>query len=298
MIDVINDVFLNGNFRYRLKIRKGLEIVDQDGNFPKYPVLVLTCMDPRLDIHRIFQLDPGDVFVLRNAGNLLTSDTLRSILLAVYQYNINYIVVLGHLDCGMAKINMLELRKKVPYEFFAQKLREGLDLFSEIKKLFKPFIDELKNIKQQLAYLKRLQIHKKELIIIGMLYDVSTGWVFEYERFKEFDQVKDFRKQLNAILNEKKIQFDEFFESIEDKIANNDESGTKKEKTVQLKKQDEDIIIHLEKVKDDIISKTNLSISEIDDKLNTQTFLPDIQFPKIHFPRVKIYIPKISIKKR
>jgi len=299
MIDVINDIFFNGNFKYRLKILKGLEIVDQNEKIPKYPVLILTCMDPRIDVHKIFQLDPGDVFVLRNAGNLVTSDTLRSILLAIYQYNINYIIILGHLDCGMTKINMLELRKKVPYEFYPQGLREGLDLFSEIKEFFKPFIDELKSIKQQLAYLKRLQVHKKELIIIGMIYDVETGWVFEYERFEEFVHVQDFRKQLNTILKEKKFQFDDFFESIKDGIVNRDESGKNKEETVQLKKQEEDKIIHVdEKMKDNIISNANLNISERDDKLDTQTILPDIQLPKIHFPRVKIYIPKISINRR
>ena len=56
-------------------------------------------MDPRIDIHRIFQLEPGDVIVLRNAGNIFTQDMIRSLIIAIFKYKIKYIVILGHLDC-------------------------------------------------------------------------------------------------------------------------------------------------------------------------------------------------------
>jgi carbonic anhydrase len=295
MVDIIKDIFLNGNFRYRLKILKELEIVNPDGNIPKYPVLILTCMDPRIDVHRIFQLNPGDVFVLRNAGNLYTQDTLRAILLTIYQHNIQYIIILGHLDCVMTKLKMLELKKKVPYEFFPPRSREGLDLFSEVKDFFKPFMDELRNVKQQVEYLKRLSVHKQELTIIGMLYDVETGWVFEYERFKEFDHIEDFRKQFDITLRDKNFQFIDFVESIENEIVSNEETRKNFSQSV---KHDEVEIIYEENMEKEmnIVANQNLK-TETDKIIKTQIILPKIQFPKIHFPRVKIYMPKISRKK-
>ena len=141
MIDDIDieKVLINGNLRYQRKISQGLENLEVNDKIPKYPVLILTCFDPRIDVHRIFQLNPGDIFVLRNAGNLYTQDTLRSILLTIYQYNIKYIIILGHLDCYMTKIKLLELKQKIPYEFFSYKSRENSDLFSEVRDFFKPF---------------------------------------------------------------------------------------------------------------------------------------------------------------
>ena len=299
MDDIIKEIFLNGNYRYRLKILKELEKVDLDEKIPKYPVLILTCMDPRIDVHRIFQLNPGDVFILRNAGNLFTSDALRSILLAVYQYNIKHIIILGHLDCGMTKLKMLELRKKVPFEFFPPCSREGLDLFSEVKGFFKPFMDELRNVKQQVELFKRLQVHKQELTITGMLYDVETGWVFEFERFKKFENVENFREQYSTILNGKKFQFVDFVETIEKEIINNDELEENSNEIPQLERLNEDVVIYAENMEEETASIANQNLkTETDEIFSTQIILPKIEFPKIHFPRVKIYIPKISRNKR
>lgn len=299
MDDIIKEIFLNGNYRYRLKILKGLEKVDLDEKIPKYPVLILTCMDPRIDVHRIFQLNPGDVFILRNAGNLFTSDALRSILLAVYQYNIKHIIILGHLDCGMTKLKMLELRKKVPFEFFPPCSREGLDLFSEVKGFFKPFMDELRNVKQQVELFKRLQVHKQELTITGMLYDVETGWVFEFERFKKFENVENFRERYSTILNGKKFQFVDFVETIEKEIINNDELEENSNEIPQLERLNEDVVIYAENMEEETASIANQNLkTETDEIFSTQIILPKIEFPKIHFPRVKIYIPKISRNKR
>ena len=299
MIDNIENVLINGNLRYQWKILQGLENIEIKGKIPKYPVLILTCIDPRIDVHRIFQLEPGDVFVLRNAGNLYTQDTLRAILFTIYQYDIRYIIILGHLDCAMTKLKMLQLRKKVPYEFFPPRSRETLDLFSQVKDFFKPFMDELRNIKQQVEFFKRLHVHRQELTITGMLYDVETGWVFEYERFKKFENVENFRKQFDTILNEKKFQFVDFVESIENEIVNNDEIEEDSNKIPQLEKSNGEEIIYVETMKKETVSIANENLkNETDEILTTQTILPKIQFPKIHFPRVKIYIPKISRNKR
>ncbi|KKK78408.1 hypothetical protein LCGC14_2843880, partial [marine sediment metagenome] len=217
MLD-IKRMLIEGNLRFHLKINQDLENIETKIKLPRYPVLILTCMDPRIDIHRIFQLDPGDVFVLRNAGNLCSQDSLRSILLAIYQYNIKYIIILGHLDCGMTKINLLELKRNVPYEFLPNTSNETLDLFAETRELFKPFNDELRNIKQQMETLHRLQLHNQEVKILGMLYDVETGWVLEYERFKEIVSIENFRNHYKTILREKQYQFIDFLKTIEDEI--------------------------------------------------------------------------------
>ena len=287
----IERILIEGNLRFHLKITQELENIEPKSKLPRYPLLILTCMDPRIDIHRIFQLNPGDVFVLRNAGNLCTQDSLRSILLAIYQYEIKHIIVLGHLDCGMTKINLLELKKKVPHEHIPYKSEISTDLFLETKEFFKPFIDELINIKVQMETLSKLQVHKPELQILGMLYDIETGWVFEYDRFKDCSSTENFKEQFEIKLRKKQVQFIDFLEKTKDKRM-------KVEKLDKLK-QDKELNEAREKYISDVLNKRDkIPIDSKDQTLNIPTILTKIQVPKINFPGVKIHIPKIYRKRK
>lgn len=74
-------------------------------------VLFLTCADSRIDPSLITQTDPGDIFVCRNAGNIVPpSDSglaaegmAASIEFAVKALLVSEIVVCGHADCGAIK---------------------------------------------------------------------------------------------------------------------------------------------------------------------------------------------------
>ena len=208
----------------------------------------------------------------------------------------------------MTKIKLLELKRKIPYEFLSYQSGENLDLFSEVRNFFKPFIDVLRNIKQQVENLQRLHMHKPEVKITGMLYDVETGWVFEYDKFKEFAFIENFRKYYKTVLREKKYQFIDFIETIENEIINNDEleeimlkkdlDEEKEGDLDQLVDKEEEFPIYTENNEKDAtpVKNQNQKI-ELDENFNTQIIMPKIQVPKIHFPGVKIHIPKISIKK-
>ncbi|HVN68563.1 MAG TPA: carbonic anhydrase [Candidatus Binatia bacterium] len=62
--------------------------------------IVLGCSDSRVPIETIFDQVPGNVFVVRVAGNFLNDDNLGSIELAVDVLRAQLIVVLGHGNCG------------------------------------------------------------------------------------------------------------------------------------------------------------------------------------------------------
>ncbi|MHA1473043.1 MAG: carbonic anhydrase, partial [Promethearchaeota archaeon] len=67
MIKQIEKKLLEGNMTFQWKLSQDIEKINLEGKIPKYPALILTCMDSRIDVHRIFQLNLGDVFILRNA---------------------------------------------------------------------------------------------------------------------------------------------------------------------------------------------------------------------------------------
>ncbi|MBI5380643.1 MAG: carbonic anhydrase [Opitutae bacterium] len=62
--------------------------------------VILTCADSRLSPEIIFDQGLGDLFVVRNAGNLLDDLMLGSIEYAVEHLHAPLVVVLGHTKCG------------------------------------------------------------------------------------------------------------------------------------------------------------------------------------------------------
>jgi carbonic anhydrase len=66
---------------------------------PRLNLAIITCMDSRV-VTDIFGLAVGDAMVLRNAGNRISYDVLRSLLLAVYELGVTRILLCGHSGCG------------------------------------------------------------------------------------------------------------------------------------------------------------------------------------------------------
>jgi carbonic anhydrase len=68
---------------------------------PRLRTVILTCMDTRIDPAALFDLKPGEVHVLRNAGALATPDVLRSLAVSQTLLGTTEVLVLGHTECGL-----------------------------------------------------------------------------------------------------------------------------------------------------------------------------------------------------
>ena len=62
--------------------------------------VIITCSDSRVIPEAIFSAGIGDLFVIRVAGNVISSNELGSIEYAVSHLGTNLVVVLGHDHCG------------------------------------------------------------------------------------------------------------------------------------------------------------------------------------------------------
>lgn len=74
------------------------------GALPARPgrhVAVLTCMDARIDPHRMLGLAEGDAHVIRNAGGVANDDALRSLVVSQRKLGTREVIVILHTDCGM-----------------------------------------------------------------------------------------------------------------------------------------------------------------------------------------------------
>ncbi|WP_026454199.1 beta-class carbonic anhydrase [Saccharomonospora iraqiensis] len=68
---------------------------------PARKVAVVACMDARLDVYRMLGLAEGEAHVLRNAGGVVTEDTIRSLTISQRLLGTEEIVLIHHTDCGM-----------------------------------------------------------------------------------------------------------------------------------------------------------------------------------------------------
>ncbi len=194
---------LDGNLEFQWKLRNKSKTVNINGTLPKYPVLILTCMDSRINIYEIFQLNLGDVLILRNAGNVYSKDIMRSILLAIFEFKINHIIILGHLDCQMTKVNISNLKHELAPSLVRQLYDRDETPEEGIKRFFKIFDDEIRMVNNQIKLLRKFPDFPKGIEIMGMLYDVNSGWIFDSKDFEHLESKEEFLINFKKLLRKK-----------------------------------------------------------------------------------------------
>jgi carbonic anhydrase len=75
-----------------------------DGDLPAPPALkvaIVSCMDARIDVYKLFGLNPGEAHVIRNAGGIVTDDVMRSLTLSQALLGTREIILVQHTSCGL-----------------------------------------------------------------------------------------------------------------------------------------------------------------------------------------------------
>jgi carbonic anhydrase len=67
---------------------------------PVQRLIVVTCMDARIDPMRALGLEAGDAHIIRNAGVVITDDVLRSIAVSRELMSTEAVLLLGHTGCA------------------------------------------------------------------------------------------------------------------------------------------------------------------------------------------------------
>jgi carbonic anhydrase len=73
--------------------------------------IVLGCSDSRVPVEFVFDCGPGDLFVIRVAGNVVAPSLIGSVEYAAATCGTRLVVVLGHSDCGAVGATVDELRR-------------------------------------------------------------------------------------------------------------------------------------------------------------------------------------------
>lgn len=191
---------LAGIYRFQKEIfplKKALFERLASGQQPE--VLMITCSDSRIDPALITQPEPGDLFVLRNAGNIvppygaLWGGEAATIEYAVDVLKVRHIVVCGHSRCGaMSALLQPEQARELPAvrqwlvhaEETARRVREKFSNVEDPEALLLAAIEQ--NVLVQLEHLRThpsvaSAVERGELQLHGWMYRFEIGQIYFYE---------------------------------------------------------------------------------------------------------------------
>jgi len=131
---------------------------------PARPLVVLTCIDARLDPARSLGLDLGDAHVIRNAGGRATEDAIRSLLISSWLLGTREFAVIHHTDCGMTKFTDPVLRDMILDQ-------AGVEVDIE----FLSFADPEQSARDDVDAIRGTKGFPEGVTVSGHVYDVRTG---------------------------------------------------------------------------------------------------------------------------
>jgi len=169
----------------------------------------LTCSDSRIETAMITQTDPGDLFICRNAGNIVpphtghTGGITASLEYAVSVLEVPHVVVCGHTDCGAMKAalsgegldELPHVREWLSFSKAAVDVVNALD--GDMSESERMRLLLKKNVVLQLQHLKThpcvaVKLAKGELQLHGWVYDIKNGKIYAYDEVADtFEAVDD-----------------------------------------------------------------------------------------------------------
>lgn len=188
--------FQNEVFSSQIELFRKLE----EGQSPQ--VLFITCSDSRINPNLITQTEPGDLFIIRNAGNIVppygntSSGEMATIEFALDGLGVKDIIICGHSHCGAMKgllrpelvdklpamrswLGNAEATKRIVFDHYKHLQGDGL-LMAAIEE----------NVLMQLEHLKThpavaTKLSRGEVRLHGWVYKFETGMVFKYDAESE-----------------------------------------------------------------------------------------------------------------
>lgn len=175
------------------------ELLEQLSHGQKPRVLFVACSDSRVDPNLITDTDVGELFVIRNAGNIIppygaaNGGEGGTIEYAINALGIEQVVICGHSNCGAMKglLKLNKLQKDMPLVYDWLKHAESTRRLVmenyphyEDKDLMDMLVAE--NVLIQIDNLKtypivRARIHQGRLKIYAWVYNIETGNVLAYD---------------------------------------------------------------------------------------------------------------------
>lgn len=178
--------------------------------------LFITCSDSRIMPNLITQTNPGDLFILRNAGNIVApygaapSAEAATIEFAVAALGVKHIIVCGHTLCGAMRglLNPSSL-EKVPavksWLTHAESTRRVIEEnYTHVEGEDRLTVAAEENVLSQVENLRthpvvRAKAARGELSIYAWMYKIESGDVFQFnDASGQYERISDGMRATSA----------------------------------------------------------------------------------------------------
>jgi carbonic anhydrase len=131
---------------------------------PARKVAIVACMDARLNVYGSLGLQEGDAHVIRNAGGVVTDDTIRSLAISQRLLGTEEIILIHHTGCGMLT-------------FSDDEFKAGIEAETGIKPEWaaEAFGDLEQDVRQSIARIEASPFIPRKDSVRGFVYEVETG---------------------------------------------------------------------------------------------------------------------------
>jgi carbonic anhydrase len=131
---------------------------------PARKLAVVACMDARLNVYDALGLGVGDGHIIRNAGGVITDDTIRSLAISQRLLGTEEIILIHHTDCGMLTFTDDEFKRAIQD-----------DVGIKPEWAAESFADLDEDVRQSIARIAESPFLPHKERVRGFVYDVATG---------------------------------------------------------------------------------------------------------------------------
>ncbi|ADG83031.1 carbonic anhydrase [Thermincola ferriacetica] len=160
----------------KLFVSEYKDLIKKVSSKPKKQVAIFTCMDTRLVefLEPALGIRRGDAKIIKNAGNTIRdgcTDVIRSLAAAVYLMGVKEILVIGHLDCGMATVEEGVLITRMREAGVPEEELQNMNILAWIGS----FNDTEENIRHAVETIRRSPLIPREVPVHGLLFCPDNG---------------------------------------------------------------------------------------------------------------------------
>ncbi|MET8676529.1 carbonic anhydrase [Streptomyces sp. NPDC004647] len=136
---------------------------------PVLNVAVVACMDARIDLHDALGLRLGDCHTIRNAGGVVTDDTIRSLTISQRALGTRSVILIHHTQCGLESLTE-DFRHELEMEV-GQRPTWAVEAFRDVDQ----------DVRQAMQRVRTSPFLPHTDDVRGFVFDVTTGLLREID---------------------------------------------------------------------------------------------------------------------
>ncbi len=140
------------------------------GRPPRRKVVIVTCMDARINVDGLFGLQEGDAHVIRNGGGVVTDAEIRLLAISQRKMGTESIVLVHHTDCGICGFDDHAFRESIHDEVGVEPSWSSA-----------AFTDTDEDVRQSILRLRESPFLLHTADVRGFVYDVGSGVLREVD---------------------------------------------------------------------------------------------------------------------